>query len=95
MYLSDLKISGFRCFDEEFNISFTGGLNVIVGENGSGKTAIISAVRQLFQDSESGRYSISSDDFFCAFQSDAVAAPAFSIGLKKKLHCYLGLGERI
>jgi putative ATP-dependent endonuclease of OLD family len=89
MYLSNLKVTGFRCFDEAFDISFGDGLNVIVGENGAGKTAIISAIRQLFQDSESGRYSISSDDFFCAFQSGAVAAPDFVIkadfeGLKLK-----------
>lgn len=79
MYLSNLKVTGFRCFDETFDISFGSGLNVIVGENGAGKTAIISAIRQLFQDSESGRFSISSDDFFCAFQSGAVAAPGFVI----------------
>jgi putative ATP-dependent endonuclease of OLD family len=89
MYLSNLKVTGFRCFDEAFDISFGDGLNVIVGENGAGKTAIISAIRQLFQDSESGRYSISSDDFFCAFQSGAVAATDFVIkadfeGLKLK-----------
>jgi len=77
--LGRFKVSGFRCFGEEFAISFTGGLNVIVGENGAGKTAIINAIRQLFQDSETGRYSVSSDDFFCAFESGATAASCFSI----------------
>tara|TARA_B110000211_G_scaffold229531_1_gene287441 strand:- start:2103 stop:3962 length:1860 start_codon:yes stop_codon:yes gene_type:complete len=50
-----------------------------VGENGAGKTAIISSIRQLFQDSESGRYSISSDDFFSPFITEGKAALSFSI----------------
>jgi predicted ATP-dependent endonuclease of OLD family len=79
MYISELQISGFRCFDAEFKIHFSAGLNVIVGENGSGKTAVISAIRQLFHDSESGRYSVHSDDFFRAFTPLADAAASFSI----------------
>lgn len=79
MYIAELKIEGFRCFESEFSIRLTGGLNVIVGENGAGKTAIINSVRQLFNDSESGRYSVTSDDFFRPF--DAINEPAsyFSI----------------
>jgi predicted ATP-dependent endonuclease of OLD family len=79
MYLRKLKAQGFRCFDYTFEIEFTDGLNVIVGENGAGKTAIISSIRQLFQDSESGRYSISSDDFFNPFIEGGKAALSFSI----------------
>lgn len=80
MYLSNLKIQGFRCFDKDFNVQLTNGLNVIVGENGAGKTAIISAIRQLFHDSESGRYSITSDDFYSPFIAGGLAATSFSIG---------------
>jgi putative ATP-dependent endonuclease of OLD family len=79
MYLRMLKAQGFKCFDNTFEIEFTDGLNVIVGENGAGKTAIISSIRQLFQDSESGRYSISSDDFFNPFITGGKAALSFSI----------------
>jgi len=79
MYLNGLKVNGFRCFGEQFEIAFSKGLNVVVGENGAGKTAIISAIRQLFQDSESGRYSVSSDDFYCAFNPDAEPASFFSV----------------
>lgn len=79
MYLNELRVKGFRCFDEEFKIPFSPGLNVLVGENGAGKTAIISAIRQLFQDSESGRYSISQDDFYSAFTQGSPIAPSFSI----------------
>lgn len=79
MYLSNLKTEGFRCFGKEFNVQLAGGLNVIVGENGAGKTAIISAIRQLFHDSESGRYSITSDDFFSPFVSGGKNASSLSI----------------
>ncbi|MCC4817984.1 AAA family ATPase [Vibrio lentus] len=79
MYLSDLKVKGFRCFDKDFNVQLMDGLNVIVGENGAGKTAIISAIRQLFHDSESGRYSITRDDFFTPFIAGGKTATSFSI----------------
>lgn len=79
MYLSHLKAEGFRCFGKEFNVQLAEGLNVIVGENGAGKTAIISAIRQLFHDSESGRYSITSDDFFSPFVVGRVSASSLSI----------------
>lgn len=79
MYLHELNVQGFRCFNENFKIQLTNGLNVIVGENGAGKTAIISAIRQLFHDSESGRYNISSDDFFNSFESNDNPYQFFSI----------------
>ena len=79
MYLHELNVQGFRCFNENFKIQLTNGLNVIVGENGAGKTAIISAIRQLFHDSESGRYNISSDDFFNSFESSDNPYQFFSI----------------
>ncbi|WP_305809845.1 AAA family ATPase [Photobacterium kishitanii] len=101
MYLNKLNVKGFRCFEENFEIIFSSGLNVIVGENGAGKTAIISAIRQLFQDSESGKYSINNDDFFCAFTSNAVATSSFSIcahfsdlDTKEKLHFCHGQVEQ-
>lgn len=44
MYVSELHIQNFRIF-ENLNLSLNPGLNVLVGENNSGKTAIIDAVR--------------------------------------------------
>jgi predicted ATP-dependent endonuclease of OLD family len=52
MYLRTLYIQGFKCFGEPFAIELHDGLNVLVGENGAGKTGVISAIRQLFNDSE-------------------------------------------
>jgi len=79
MYLHKLGIEGFRCFGKTFDVDFMEGLNVVVGENGAGKTAIISAIRQLFHDSESGRFSVTSDDFFSPFVAGGKAATSFSI----------------
>lgn len=50
MYIKKLSINGYRCFSELFEINLREGLNVIVGENGAGKTAIINSFRQLFID---------------------------------------------
>ena len=54
MHIKKLSIEGYRCFSEHFEINFGKGLNVIVGENGAGKTSIINSFRQLFLDIESG-----------------------------------------
>lgn len=66
-------------FPELFEINFRKGLNVIVGENGAGKTAIINSFRQLFIDTESGSYNVSSDDFNKPFKEASIAADSFQI----------------
>ncbi len=82
MYLKEISISGFRCFKDSFTTRFSNGLNVIVGENGAGKTTIINSIRQLLQDSESGLYNITEDDFHRAFISEAKPSLYFSIVAK-------------
>lgn len=50
MYISELIIENFRCFGEKSNrleLPLLPGLNTLVGENDSGKTAIIDALRIL------------------------------------------------
>ncbi|WP_105384362.1 ATP-dependent nuclease [Neorhizobium alkalisoli] len=44
MYLQTVTITGFRIFDE-FKVDLDKSLNLIVGENNSGKTALIDAIR--------------------------------------------------
>lgn len=79
MYLRTLDIHGFKCFGEPFSIDFHDGLNVLVGENGAGKTGVIAALRQLFNDSESGKRLINERDFHRGFDKEAVAAPKIDI----------------
>ncbi len=43
MYLRRLRIRGFRCFDD-FEIEFQSGINILIGENDTGKTAVLDAL---------------------------------------------------
>lgn len=53
MYLKTLRIQGFRRFDD-LSLSFKDGLNVIVGPNNAGKTAVVDALRVLLAASDEG-----------------------------------------
>jgi predicted ATPase len=46
-YVESIKfITPFRCFIQGDKISFRPGLNVLVGENGTGKSSIVELVRK-------------------------------------------------
>jgi putative ATP-dependent endonuclease of the OLD family len=49
IFLKSLSISGFRRFTQA-EVSVAPRLSVIVGENNSGKTAIVDAIRALSSD---------------------------------------------
>ncbi|WP_206542244.1 AAA family ATPase [Lacinutrix himadriensis] len=44
MYLSKLKITNFRSI-KAIELDFNKGVNILIGENNSGKTAVIDALR--------------------------------------------------
>ena len=64
MYLSEITIEGYRVFDESKTINFNKGLNLLVGENGSGKSTIIDAIRLLLNEDEHSRSGINEEDFY-------------------------------
>ncbi|PRR76607.1 ATP-dependent nuclease [Clostridium thermopalmarium] len=65
MFLSELRISNFRCFDgTEHSICFNPGLTVLVGENDSGKSAIMDAIRIVLGTTDFGWNRIEIDDFY-------------------------------
>lgn len=65
MHLSKLIIKNFKCFDgNEHIITFKKGLNVIVGENDSGKSAIIDAIRLVLGTTDMNWYKISQEDYY-------------------------------
>lgn len=64
MYLSQFHVKNFRCL-QEIALKFKDGLNVLIGENNSGKTAIIDALRIcLSLGSSRKEIFLHSDDFY-------------------------------
>ena len=49
MYISEIHASGFRCFSaaRPLNIQLSSGLNILVGPNDAGKSAIVDAARYV------------------------------------------------
>jgi len=79
MYLRELHIDGYKGFREPFSVFLQKGLNVIVGENASGKTVIIDAIRLLLREDEFGRTPITESDFHRPFESSRESAQAFRL----------------
>jgi putative ATP-dependent endonuclease of OLD family len=61
MHLSDLTIEGFRRIGS-LTLKFRPGLNVLVGPNNVGKTAVVDALRALLSTTEEGALRISESD---------------------------------
>ena len=74
MFLKSIEITGYKNFEKPFNISFSNGLNVLVGENGVGKTAIINSIRMLLQEDEFGRNPTMDIDFFRSIDNKRTAS---------------------
>ena len=79
MYLKQLEIEGYKNFRSPFTVTFSDALNVIVGENGSGKSAIIDAIRLLLLEDEYGRSQVSDTDFNRPFDKPKEQAKSFRI----------------
>ena len=63
MYISKLSIDGYRCVGERSTIHLNKDLNILIGENGCGKTTIIDAIRLLFKEA-SAAYACGLGDFY-------------------------------
>ncbi|RQX02614.1 ATP-dependent nuclease [Micromonospora inaquosa] len=66
MYLSEIVIENFRQFvktNPAFTLSFKPGVTAIVGENDSGKTAIIDAIRYALLTRDTDHVRVQPDDF--------------------------------
>ncbi|MGT2469292.1 ATP-dependent nuclease [Paraburkholderia terrae] len=61
MYLSKIIIKGFRRLDQ-LEMRFREGLNVLVGPNNAGKTAIVDALRVSLSTGEDGALRLTVDD---------------------------------
>ncbi len=69
MYIAELKVENFRLFGEGDSaavLKLRPGLTAIVGENDSGKTAIVDALRLALGTRDQEFFRIDDDDFHCA-----------------------------
>jgi putative ATP-dependent endonuclease of OLD family len=80
MYLKSLLLSNFRKY-ENLSVEFKKGLNVLIGENDSGKTAIIDAIRYLLNTKSFETVSFDSKDFYQKKSSSARAESFEIIGI--------------
>lgn len=95
MYLSKLHVENFRVFggpprsdddpDESLTLELKPGLNALVGENDSGKTAVVDAIRYCLGTTSRDFHRYTVDDFHC---DDNVRADEFRITCT-----FSGLGE--
>ncbi|MCC5912459.1 MAG: AAA family ATPase [Clostridiaceae bacterium] len=71
MYISKLNIEGYKNCKNMSDINFNKGLNIIVGENASGKTTIINSLRLILRDNEYSYMNITEDDFYRSFEAES------------------------
>jgi len=62
MHISWISIRNFRLF-QDFAVDFSPGLNVIVGENNSGKTAVVDAIRLTLETNSTEWSRVNETDF--------------------------------
>ena len=72
MYISKLYIKGYKNSATRSIIALHKGLNVLVGENGCGKTTIINALRLILRESEA-YLSFSNDDLYCSLDKSFIS----------------------
>jgi predicted ATP-dependent endonuclease of OLD family len=82
MYLSSIKIKGYKVFNQEFKVTLNSGLNILVGENGSGKSTVIDAIRLVLLEDEYGRSGIDASDFHRSIDQPAKAKGAGKIEIR-------------
>lgn len=86
MKVEQLRISNFRCFGPDpVTIAFEPGVTALVGNNGSGKTAVLAALGRLFGVTTSQR-TVGKSDFHVPKDADGVAPGTLLV-----IDCVLGL----
>lgn len=56
MHISKVKIQNFKCFKEPFTLKLDNGLNILVGNNETGKSTILEAIHLALTGLINGRY---------------------------------------
>lgn len=86
MYLAELTITNFRSFGPNgITVKFREGLTALVGENDSGKTAVIDSLRFLLGTTDQEWLRFSDDDFHKASEGRSESSEIKISGTFKKL----------
>lgn len=85
MKINKINISNFKCFKEKFTLELNEGLNIIVGNNESGKSTIIEAINLSLTGWFKGRY-IYNELTQYLFNQNAVEEYLNSIKVKQPIH---------
>ena len=56
MHISKIMIRNFKCFRSDFVLEFNKGMNVLVGDNDSGKSTILEAINLALSGVFHGRF---------------------------------------
>ncbi len=88
MFIKELQIEGYKNAKKNSKILFNKGLNVLVGENGIGKTTIIDALRLILKEDDYSN-KIKEEDFYKSFtnpkdMSNSISIKLFFDGLSDK-----------
>lgn len=68
MYIAELKIKNFRCFGADgtaLTLPLNAGLTALVGENDTGKTAVVDALRFALGTRDQEYFRVQESDFHC------------------------------
>ena len=83
MFISELEIENFRGFNYKTKILLNNSINVLIGQNNSGKTTIIKAMELLFSDGSKKKLSVG--DFYKNITIDDIKALPPKIVISAKL----------
>mgnify|MGYP003588185789 CR=1 FL=1 len=56
MHITEVNITNFKCFKGKFNLKFNSGINILVGDNESGKSTILEAIHLALTGLFNGKY---------------------------------------
>ena len=56
MYVKKVNIRDYKCFEGMFSVEFNNGVNILVGDNETGKSTILEATNLALTGIVNGRY---------------------------------------
>ena len=96
MYLSKIRVSNYKGI-RDLEVSFSSDINVIVGENGCGKTTLIDAIRLLYSLGEQQKtIYVNPEDFYRGSDAIQISYEFRGLSLQQKgtFYQYLVLGDQ-